>query len=90
MYVTDRILLSHKQASSLAIYNRIGQSERLLCKWDVRERQILYFIYMWNVKNKTNGFIDTENKPMAPGGREVGGWAKQVKGIKRYKLPSMK
>ena len=64
--VSDGILLSHKQASSLAIYNKIGQSERLLCKWNVRERQILYFIYMWNVKNKTSGFIDTENKPMAP------------------------
>ena len=45
---------------------------------------------MWNVKNKNKGFIDTENKPMAPRGREVGDWTKQVKGTKKYKLPSMK
>ena len=40
---------------------------------------------------KQNQWIHRHRKQTdGPRGRELGGWAKQVKGIKRYKLPSMK
>ena len=48
---------------------------------------------MWNLKNKTNRNrqMDTKNKGMvASWEKSGGGWAKQVKGIKRYKLPIKK
>ena len=62
------------------------------------ERQILYdFTHMWNLKNKTkNKKKQTETDSYTqrtnwglPEGR-VGGWVKNVKGIKRYKLPDIK
>ena len=31
--------------------------------------------------------VNTENKLMVAGGEEVGGWAKWVKGSRRYKVP---
>ena len=49
---------------------------------------------MWNLKNKTNE--QTEQKPahryreQTGGCQRGGGWVKQAKGIKRYKLSVMK
>ena len=46
---------------------------------------------MKNLKNKTkqqkNKLIDTENRLMVARGNRFGGWAKWVRGVKRYKLP---
>ena len=47
-------------------------------------------IYMWDKKKpkeQKNTLIDTESRLVAASGE---GWAKQVKGVKRYKLPAIK
>ena len=53
---------------------------------------------MWNLKSKTNEYTNkkqnrrpknTENKLMVARGKGLGGWAKQMKGIGRYRLPAM-
>ena len=63
-----------------------------------REGQILYyFTYMWNLKKQNkwtnitnrNRVIDTENTWLSQG-RGLGGWDKEVKEIRKYKLPVTK
>ena len=41
-------------------------------------------------KQNENKLINTENKWVVPRGVEDGGWKKEVKGIKRYKLAGYK
>ena len=54
---TNGILLSHKKEWNLAIYDYMDRPRGYHAKWNKsdREIQILYdFIYMGNLKNKTN------------------------------------
>ena len=41
-------------------------------------------------KYKTEADSDTKNKQVVARGERDGGWAKQIKGFKRYKLPIIK
>ena len=68
-------------------------------KWDKSERQIPYnFIYMWKLKIKTNEqmqqnrnrVIDRESKQVVAQGEKLEGGKKNVREIKRYKLPVAK
>ena len=57
VYINSKILLSHKKEWNLAICDNMDGSRGYYAKWNKsgRERQILYdFIYMLNLKNKTN------------------------------------
>ena len=62
------------------------------------KRQILYDLtYMWNLKqtkrqkNKDTKLIDTGNRLVFARGRGWGvGWMKQMKVVKRHKLPVIK
>ena len=53
------ILLSHKKEWSNAICNNIDGLGGHYAKWNKsdRERQRLYDIYIWNLKNTTNYWI---------------------------------
>ena len=62
---------------------------------EIREKQILYIIYTWNIKNKTNKYnkkdLQTvENKLVVTNGRGQGAVARQGQGIKKYKLLCIK
>ena len=48
---------------------------------EIREKQILYIIYMWNIKNKTNKYNKkdsqtVENKLVVTNGKRAGGSGK--------------
>ena len=73
LYLKSLGCYSAKKEWNLALCDNIDGPTGYCAKWDMsdRERQILYdFIYMWNLKNKTNEqteqnrskFIDTDNK----------------------------
>ena len=61
---------------------------------EIRERQIAYnFTYMWNQNKQANKQQKNTHKYRDQTGdcqRWVEGWTKQVKEIKRYKLPVIK
>ena len=57
IYIYNGILLSHTKEWNCAICDNMGGPRGYYTKWSKsdRERQIPYdFIYMWNLKNKTN------------------------------------
>ena len=63
IYMCNGILLSHKNEWDLAICNNMDGPKGYYAKWNKpeKERQIPYnFIYMWNLKNKTNKQNKTE------------------------------
>ena len=86
------ILVTCKKERNLVIWDNTDGTWGYYAKWSMlgREREISYGLtYMWNLKTKTKPkqykieLIDTENRLVVARGGE--GWAKQVKGIKRYK-----
>ena len=86
------ILFTCKKERNLVIWDNTDGTWGYYAKWSMlgREREISYGLtYMWNLKTKTKPkqykieLIDTENRLVVARGGE--GWAKQVKGIKRYK-----
>ena len=78
----NRILLSHKKEWNNAICSNMDWSTDYHAKWSKSdgEKQTLYIIYVWNLKNSTNELIyktdrltDVEKKLWLPKGKEGAG-----------------
>ena len=85
---------------SFAICDNMDAPKRYYSKWNKsdRETQILYdFSYKWNLKRKhknkqknRNRVIDTPKKQVVATGEGSGRGKKEMRAIKRYKLPVVK
>ena len=62
IYIHNGILFRHNKEWNFAICNNMDGLGGHYAKWNKSdtERQILYIIYMWNLKNKTSKYDEKE------------------------------